>query len=78
MFGITNLETFFIAGIVLDLTPGADTLYILGRSVSQGKKTGILSALRISTGSLVHCIIAAFGLSILIAKSAVAFSTIKF
>ena len=78
MFGITNFETFLIAGILLNLTPGADTMYILGRSISQGKKAGILSALGISTGSLVHCIIAAFGLSIIIAKSAIAFSTIKY
>ena len=78
MFGITNFETFLIAAILLNLTPGADTMYILGRSISQGKKAGILSAIGISTGSLVHCIIAAFGLSIIIAKSAIAFSTIKY
>ena len=78
MFGITNFETFLIAAILLNLTPGADTMYILGRSISQGKKAGILSAIGISTGSLVHCIIAAFGLSILIAKSAMAFSVIKY
>ena len=78
MFGITNFETFLIAGILLNLTPGADTMYILSRSISQGKKAGILSSLGISTGSLIHCIIAAFGLSIIIAKSAIAFSTIKY
>ena len=78
MFGITNFETFLIAATLLNLTPGADTMYILGRSISQGKKAGILSAIGISTGSLVHCIIAAFGLSIIIAKSAIAFSTIKY
>ena len=53
-------------------------MYILGRSISQGKKAGILSALGISTGSLIHFIIAAFGLSILIAKSAIAFTMIKY
>lgn len=78
LFGITNFETFLIAAIVLNLTPGADTMYILGRSVSQGKKAGVLSALGISTGSLVHCIIAAFGLSIIITKSIIAFSIIKY
>lgn len=78
MFGILNFEAFLIAGILLNLTPGADTMYILGRSISQGKKAGVLSALGISTGSLVHCIIAAFGLSIIIAQSAIVFSTIKF
>lgn len=78
MFGITNFETFLIAGLILNLTPGADTIYILGRSISQGKNAGVLSALGISTGSLVHCIVAAFGLSIIIAKSAIAFTTIKY
>lgn len=78
MFGITNFETFLIAGILLNLTPGADTMFILGRSISQGKKAGILSALGISAGSIVHCSIAVIGLSIIIAKSAIAFNTIKF
>ncbi|WP_299800060.1 LysE family translocator [uncultured Maribacter sp.] len=78
MFGITNFETFLIAAVLLNLTPGADTMYILGRSISQGKKAGIMSAMGISTGSLVHCIIAAFGLSMIIAKSALAFSVIKY
>jgi len=78
MFGITNFETFLITAVLLNLTPGADTMYILGRSISQGKKAGIMSAMGISTGSLVHCIIAAFGLSMIIAKSAVAFSVIKY
>jgi RhtB (resistance to homoserine/threonine) family protein len=78
MFGITNFETFLIAAILLNITPGADTIYILSRSISQGKKAGILSAFGISTGSLVHCIIAAFGLSVIIAQSANAFITIKY
>lgn len=78
MFGIISFEAFLIAAILLNLTPGADTMYILGRSISQGKKAGVLSALGISTGSLIHCIVAAFGLSVIIAKSVIAFSTIKY
>ena len=78
MFGITNFETFLITGILLNLTPGADTMFILGRSISQGKRAGILSALGISAGSIVHCSIAVIGLSMIIAKSAIAFNTIKF
>lgn len=78
MFGITNFETFLVAALLLNVSPGADTMYILGRSISQGKKAGVLSAIGISAGSLFHCIIAAFGLSLLIAKSAIAFSTIKY
>ncbi len=78
MFGIINFETFLIAGLLLNFTPGADTMYILGRSISQGKKAGVLSALGISTGALVHCIFAALGLSIILAKSAMAFEIVKY
>lgn len=78
MFGIINFETFLIAGLILNLTPGADTMYILGRSIAQGKKAGILSALGISSGALVHCIFAALGLSIILAKSAIAFEIVKY
>ncbi|SMD38106.1 resistance to homoserine/threonine (RhtB) family protein [Reichenbachiella faecimaris] len=78
MFGIINFETFLIAGILLILTPGTDTMYILGRSISQGKKAGLMSALGISTGVLVHCLFATLGLSIILAKSALAFEVVKY
>jgi len=78
MFGIINFETFIVAAILLNVTPGADTMYILGRSVAQGKKAGILSVFGISSGSLIHCIFAALGLSIILAKSALVFSFIKY
>lgn len=78
MFGIINYPTFLLAGILLNLTPGSDTMYILGRSTAQGKKAGVLSALGISTGSLIHCLFAALGLSILLAQSAVAFEVVKY
>jgi RhtB (resistance to homoserine/threonine) family protein len=78
MFGIINFETFLIAGLILNLTPGADTMYILGRSIAQGKKAGILSALGISTGAIFHIIFATLGLSIILAKSAMAFEIVKY
>ncbi len=78
MFGILNFGTFILAGILLNLTPGADTMYILGRSISQGKKSGVISALGISSGALLHCFFAALGLSILLAKSATAFNIVKY
>lgn len=78
MFGIINFETFIIAGLLLNLTPGVDTMYIIGRSVSQGKKAGILSALGISTGAILHIIFAALGLSIIITKSTLAFEIVKY
>ncbi len=78
MFGIINFGAFIVAGIILNLTPGADTMYILGRSISEGKKSGVISALGIASGALLHCIFAALGLSILLAKSATAFSIVKY
>lgn len=78
MFGIINFEAFLIAGLLLNLTPGADTMYILSRSISQGKKAGVLSALGISTGGFIHCIFAALGLSAILAQSAVAFMLVKY
>lgn len=78
MDGIVNFETFLIAGILLNLTPGNDTVFILSRSMSQGKKAGVVSALGIGTGTIVHTLLAAFGLSIVLAKSVVLFNVIKF
>ncbi len=78
MFGIINFTTFLIAGILLNITPGTDTMYILGRSISQGKKAGILSVLGISTGALIHCAFAALGLSFILATSALAFEIVKY
>lgn len=78
MHGIINLPAFILAGILLNLTPGADTMYILGRSISQGRKAGIYSALGIVTGVLFHTTFAAFGLSLIVARSAMAFNLIKY
>lgn len=78
MTGITNFETFLISGILLNLTPGNDTIFILSKSIGQGRKAGIVSALGIGTGCIVHTILAAFGLSLIIAKSILLFNIIKY
>ena len=78
MTGIIHFETFLIAGILLNLTPGNDTIFILTKSIAQGKKAGILSVLGIATGSLIHTTLAALGLSIIIAKSVLAFTIVKY
>jgi threonine/homoserine/homoserine lactone efflux protein len=77
MFGIHNFSVFLITGIILNLTPGPDTFYILGRSMAQGRRAGIASVLGISTGSLIHTSAAAFGLSAVLAASASAFFAVK-
>jgi threonine/homoserine/homoserine lactone efflux protein len=78
MFGTQHYWLFLLSGILLNLTPGQDTLYIVGRSIAQGRRAGLLSALGVSCGSVVHTLAAAFGLSAILATSAVAFSVIKF
>ena len=77
MFGIHNFGLFLAAGILLNLTPGPDTVYILGRSIAQGRDAGIASAVGICVGSLFHTCAAALGLSAILATSAVAFAAIK-
>jgi len=77
MFGIHNFTLFLAAGIVLNLTPGPDTAYILGRSIAQGRDAGIASALGIGVGSILHTCAAALGLSAILATSAFAFGAIK-
>jgi RhtB (resistance to homoserine/threonine) family protein len=77
MFGIHNFGLFLAAGILLNLTPGPDTLYILGRSAAQGREAGVASALGISLGSVFHTCAAALGLSAILATSAFAFVAIK-
>lgn len=77
MLGIDHYGVFLLSGILLNITPGSDTLYILGRSVSQGKSAGMMSVFGIITGALVHTILAAFGLSAVLMHSALAFNLIK-
>lgn len=77
MFGIHDFGLFLTAGILLNLTPGPDTVYILGRSIAQGREAGIASALGISLGSIFHTCAAALGLSAILATSAVTFGAIK-
>ena len=77
MFGTQNISVFLLAAISLNLLPGADTLYIIARSIAQGQKAGIVSVLGISTGSLLHTAAAAFGLSAILATSAIAFVIVK-
>lgn len=50
MIGIEHYSLFLLSGILLNITPGNDTLYILGRTISQGRKAGILSLLGIIMG----------------------------
>ncbi len=78
MFNFQNIYLFFIASLLLNLTPGNDMLYVASRSVSLGIKSGIVSAAGIFIGCFVHILAAVLGLSIIISKSAYLFQLIKF
>jgi threonine/homoserine/homoserine lactone efflux protein len=73
-----NIETFFLAAVIVVVTPGIDTIMVLTRSISNGRKAGLYSALGVGLGLLVHTCAAGFGLSAVIAKSAFAFHFIKY
>jgi len=77
MFGTHDLPLFILSGILLNLTPGQDTMYILGRGIWQGRTAAITSALGISSGTVVHTLAAAFGLSAILAASTTAFTIVK-
>lgn len=77
MYGIINYEVFLLTGILLNLIPGADTMYVMGRSISQGRNAGIYSVYGIISGSLIHTLLVAFGLSIILTKSLLLFNIIK-
>jgi threonine/homoserine/homoserine lactone efflux protein len=77
MLGTHDLLLFVLSGLLLNLAPGPDTLYIVGRSSTQGWRAGASAAMGISAGILVHTTAAAVGLSALLAASAAAFTAVK-
>jgi len=77
MLGIHDYWLFLGTGVLLNLTPGQDTLFILGSSIASGRRIGLASALGISAGCIVHTIAAALGLSAILATSTSAFIAIK-
>jgi threonine/homoserine/homoserine lactone efflux protein len=72
------LGLFVVAALVLLLTPGPAVLYIVARSVEQGRLAGLVSALGVHVGTLVHVAAAALGLSALLVSSALAFNVVKY
>jgi threonine/homoserine/homoserine lactone efflux protein len=77
MVGTTDFALFVVAGLLLNITPGPDTLYIVSRTASQGSRGGTVAALGIGAGLFVHTFAAAVGLSALITASAAAFTLVK-
>ena len=77
MFDIVHYQLFILTAVTLNLYPGPDTLYILGRSAAQGRAAGVVSALGIGSGAVIHSLLGALGLTAVVAASAMAFSVIK-
>jgi threonine/homoserine/homoserine lactone efflux protein len=78
MIDPSSLALFAAAAFALAVVPGPAVLYIVARSVDQGRLAGFVSALGIATGSLVHVTAATIGLSSLLASSATAFTIVKY
>lgn len=74
----TRLVLFLTAAVLLALAPGPGMLYVLARSLAGGKREGVLSALGTFLGGMVHVFAAALGVSVILARSAVAFATVKY
>jgi threonine/homoserine/homoserine lactone efflux protein len=74
----STLTVFCLAALALVVVPGPAVLYIVTRSIDQGRTAGIVSVLGIAMGALVHVLAAALGLSALLMSSALAFSAVKY
>jgi threonine/homoserine/homoserine lactone efflux protein len=74
---IHDLPLFLLAGLLLNLTPGPDMLFVAGSSAAHGRRAGVMAALGVGAGCLVHMLLATVGLSALLATSALAFEFVK-
>ena len=75
---ILNFPAFLLAALALCAMPGPDCMYVIGRTMAQGRRAGVVSALGITAGASVHVLAAALGLSAFLAASAEAFLVLKY
>jgi threonine/homoserine/homoserine lactone efflux protein len=78
MFDLPNLPVFLLAALILLLTPGPAVLYIVARSLDQGRLAGLVSVLSIEVGNFFHVLAAVLGLSAVLLSSVLAFTIIKY
>ena len=74
----TAFVTFLFAAFMLNIAPGPDMLYVIGRSVGQGRKAGIVSSLGVFVGCWAHILAAAVGIAALLRSSPVAFNVVRY
>ncbi len=77
MISVHDLWLFAVSSLLLAITPGPDTLYIVGRTTAQGSKAGVVAALGVGAGIFIHTAAAAVGISAVLAASAAAFLLLK-
>jgi len=77
MSGVDHLGLFILAGLLLNLTPGPDVLFVVSQSLRAGRRAGMVAALGVAAGIFVHILAAGLGLSALLASSAAAFAVLK-
>ena len=77
MGSLEQFLVFFAAAVLLNVSPGADHVFILGRTVAQGRRAGFLSSWGVCSGAMIHVLAAAFGISAILAASATAFTIVK-
>lgn len=75
---VTDLLAFMAATLALNVTPGPDMLYVIARSVGEGRRAGVVSALGISTGSLFHTAAVVFGVSAFLVAYPAAYDLLRF
>jgi len=78
MIDMSKFGLFLTAALLLAIAPGPGVLYVLARSLAGGRREGVLSSLGTFVGGMVHVLSAAAGVSVILARSAVAFATVKY
>ena len=76
-YSLAHWATFLTAAVLLNISPGPDIAFILGQTAKKGVKAGFMAMFGIWTGAFIHVVLAALGLSAVLATSAIAFATVK-
>lgn len=76
--GIENFMTFAVTALFFIMTPGIDSVFVLNKSMGQGKISGTYASFGVNAGTLVHTLLGALGLSVIVANSPIAFTVIKY
>ncbi|HGF0768196.1 TPA: LysE family translocator [Kluyvera georgiana] len=78
MLDITHFGLFILSVFLLSITPGPDMAYVVGQSVANGRRAGLISAAGVALGSCTHAVASAVGLTALITASPLLFTVVKY